>query len=110
MKNIKSKELDVKTVRLPQKMEGFLLKKSPSWFKNWQDRYFVLENRKLKYYKGKDVEVPQGVINFDHLDCEVVKVSDDRFNIQVPNRVFEFKAESSQLGAQWVEEMKRHIE
>lgn len=34
------------------------MKKSPAWFKGWQQRYVVLENRKLKYFKSETDAVP----------------------------------------------------
>jgi hypothetical protein len=49
---------EISTVRLPKKIEGTLMKKSPSWFKGWQERYVILENRKFKYYKTKGDAVP----------------------------------------------------
>lgn len=30
---------------------GNLLKKSPKWLSGWQQRYVVLANKKLKYFK-----------------------------------------------------------
>lgn len=43
-------------------------KKSPSFHKIWQKRYFVLDKRVLKYYKNKQDYIsrkpPKGVINF----------------------------------------------
>ena len=33
--------------------EDFMSKQSPGFFKVWQKRYFVMQNRMLKYYKTK---------------------------------------------------------
>jgi hypothetical protein len=55
---------------------GFLQKKSPSFFKGWQQRFFILKDRKLKYYNAKvpvnsTKAIPKGVINFDYFTCSV---------------------------------------
>ena len=63
--------------------EGFLDKKSPKLLVGWQvlqslfnfyqTRYFVLKNRKLQYYKKKEVQdKPKGIINFDLVDCTLL--------------------------------------
>ena len=36
----------------PKTKLGTLYKSSPSWFKGWQERYIVLQDGKLKYYKN----------------------------------------------------------
>jgi len=38
---------------------GFLDKKSPAWLKGWQNRVIVLHNRKLRWFKLKDRDVPK---------------------------------------------------
>ena len=49
-----------------------MTKESPSFFRIWQRRYFVLAHRKLKYYKSRsDYKVkntPKGVINFESFE------------------------------------------
>jgi len=53
--------------------KGFLYKLSPSFFGGWQvsfvnfkKRYFILENKKLMYFKDdKESREPKGFINFD---------------------------------------------
>ena len=46
-------------------------KKSPSFHKRWQKRYFVLENRMLKYYKTmqeyEQSKPAKGVLNFQQV-------------------------------------------
>ena len=36
------------------KNQDYMEKKSPSFHKSWQKRYFVLDKRVLKYYKTKN--------------------------------------------------------
>ena len=38
----------------PAIKRGILQKSSPSWFKGWQERYVILHDGKLKYYKNID--------------------------------------------------------
>ena len=97
-------------VRLPQDKEGFLYKKSPSLFVGWQERYAILKERKLKYFKSnsaEDLAVPQGVLNFDHFNCTVEKCDDKDgilFNIHImgiDDRTFQFKAQNKQDAINW---------
>ena len=49
-------------------LAGYMQKQSPSFLKQWQKRYFLLEKKMLKYYKSDkahfDGKPPKGVINF----------------------------------------------
>lgn len=72
-----------KAADAPKELKGYLQKKSPSLFRGWQDRFIVLKDRKLFYYKNEQLAliaqsttgVPnssikakgkaKGVINFD---------------------------------------------
>lgn len=51
------------------KLTGTLQKLSPSMLKGWQNRYFVLTEKKLKYFateeNWKNKDCPKGVIRFD---------------------------------------------
>jgi len=70
-------------MKLPKERRGYLEKYSPSLFAGWQRRYIILKDRKLKYYesdKPKDLEVPLGVVNFDHFKCYCLPVGDGKNN------------------------------
>ncbi len=79
---------------------GHLLKSSPSFFKGWQDRFLVVRDRKLKYFKNEQSLVPSGVINFDLFKCFVQENEKDpcvfRVGIEGVDRIFDFKAASTQ--------------
>jgi len=100
---------------LPQPKSGFLHKKSPALFAGWQERYFVLKNRKLKYFKSnkpEDMHVPKGVINFDQFSCAISDMKDKLFSIKisgVENREFELKAKTDEICQAWVSELIRHF-
>ena len=93
------------SVRLPVEKRGFLEKYSPSMFAGWQRRYVIIKNRKLKYYtsdKEKDLKIPLGILNFDHLNCKVSKIDQNSncFNVQIigiENRIFQFRAATSEI-------------
>jgi len=46
-------------------LKGYLKKKSLYFLQGYQQKYFVLEKRKLKYYSKEDLEQLQGCINFE---------------------------------------------
>lgn len=86
------------------------MKYSPSIWAGWQKRYFVLKDRKLKYFKSNDpdhMKVPLGVINFDHFRCWCEPLEEDqkfKFKIEmegVDRRKFQFKAYSQQDNMNW---------
>ena len=71
----------VEQERAPQEKRGYLLKESPSIWISWQQRYIMLKEKKLKYYKSlsaEDMKSPQGVINFDNFACFVENVDSDK--------------------------------
>lgn len=100
----------------PQEKRGFISKKSPSIFKSWQERYFILKDRKLKYFKSmsaEDMSVPKGVINFDNFSCNIQQQSDLTFNLTisgVESRKFEFKSKTKQECSAWMKELTRHFD
>jgi hypothetical protein len=53
-------------------MKGYMQKKSPDFLKLWNNRYFVLENRMLKYFQNEDEFnknlPPKGILNFEQVN------------------------------------------
>lgn len=45
--------------------KGFIDKRSPHWFRGWPSKCFVLENKKLMYFKDERCRRPLGVLDFD---------------------------------------------
>ena len=90
---------------LMESYNGVLAKYSPSWFSSWQERFFVLHNKKIKWFIKEADTVPQGVINFDFFKCVVEAVPNDKrcFNLTLlgSDRVFNFKANSEQECLEW---------
>lgn len=64
-----------------------------------------------------DMQAPQGVLNFDFFNCEVVSIDNDKSGLQfginitgVENRTITFKASSIGECDAWRDELNRHIE
>lgn len=57
---------------LPSK-EGWMLKKSPIMIKGWGARFCKVKERKFIYYKKKDLDNPNGYIDFDLVSVELVE-------------------------------------
>jgi|DEB0MinimDraft_12_1074336.scaffolds.fasta_scaffold74266_1 hypothetical protein len=60
-----------------QDINGSLSKWSPALFSGWQERYFKLNNKKIKWFKNEASTIPQGVLNFDHFECNLEEVAKD---------------------------------
>lgn len=88
-----------------RQQKGILLKYSPSWFSGWQERYFVLDNKKIKWFKNVNDKIPQGVLNFDFYKCIVQTVPGKKrcFNLTLNgnDRVFQIKAHSEDDSMEW---------
>ncbi len=61
-------------VNKPVDKEGYLQKKSSSWFSGWENFYVTLKDRKLKMFKSDqeaDLKVPEYVFNMDHFNIRI---------------------------------------
>lgn len=58
---------------LPVK-SGWLEKARPGWFNVWQERFFILSRKQLRWYKDAQDKVPLGVLDFDLVPCEVERL------------------------------------
>jgi len=50
---------------------GWLRKRSRHWVRGWLQRYFVLQNKTLAYYRMENDPFPKGVFDFDQLTVTV---------------------------------------
>lgn len=99
--------------KLPSK-RGWLYKKSPSIFRSWQKRYFILYNKKLKYYKNTKEGRYLGIINFDLVSVQVESIPrDNPINIVISlaghSREFILRAIDSSDAREWTQAILRHI-
>lgn len=65
---------------LPSK-EGWMLKKSPIMIKGWSTRFCKVNDRKFIYYKKKDLDNPNGYIDFDLVSVELEEKRDKEGHI-----------------------------
>ena len=91
-----------------------LKKLSPAFLTGWQDRYIVLKDKKLKYYKSQNSRYASGVLNFDHFETTIEKTAKEptkfKINISgVSNRTFEFKAATNEKAQEWYDLIFAHI-
>ncbi|KAL4428958.1 hypothetical protein ABPG74_011154 [Tetrahymena malaccensis] len=84
--------------------EGWLYKKSPSIFKGWKMRYFVLTTSKICYYKEAQKKRIRGCVNFKIADAQIKDIDGDRFSIEIEGykRKFELKSNSKLQSQEWV--------
>ena len=79
-----------------KELTGKLYKNSPSMFKGWQERYFTLKDKKIKWFKNEESIIPLGVLNFDFYKCECDPAKDDPlcFDLKLygTDRSFKMKA------------------
>lgn len=66
---------------------GILEKQSPNFFKMWQKRFFVLDQKILKYFKSRNdftnQKAPKGVINFNQIWVEISEKEGLKFDIKI---------------------------
>ena len=90
-------------------MKGILKKYSRSTLiHGWTDRYVVLKNKTLKYYKSINSKVAMGVLNFDHFEITIEKDKKDEtyFKLHISginNIVFDFKTDTKEHAHEWYE-------
>ncbi|CAG9329567.1 unnamed protein product [Blepharisma stoltei] len=94
--------------------DGWLKKRSKNLFHHWQWRYFVLQDKKLYYYRKSTDNQPAFVINFDlvTVDVQVINPTSPSSIIILPlgsKRILELKAKSSQELADWAFALHFHI-
>ncbi|KAL4471153.1 hypothetical protein ABPG72_019095 [Tetrahymena utriculariae] len=84
--------------------EGWMYKKSPSIFKGWKMRYFVLTTSKICYYKEVQKKRIRGCVNFKMADAQIKDIDGDRFSIEIQGykRKFELKSNSKVCSQEWV--------
>jgi len=101
------------SINLPKK-EGFLKKKGEKGLINlWRDRYFVLRNRKLYYYKSKEEEKLGSYTGYVTLNGSVVRESEEipnGFVIITTIRTWQFKAAFHKEQQEWISAIYLHCQ
>ena len=112
--NMMQSLIDNSTARLSERC-GWLLKHTSNPFKKWQRRYFILKNKKLRYYHKETDTKPAGSFNFDliSLNFQLLRHTKDDMELVLhplcSNRKFRFKSESSQELESWAVSISEHI-
>jgi len=97
----------------PEKKEG-LLEKKGAFRHNWLQRWFVLEDGKLNYYKNRNDPQPKGAIGlvnvtiFPHVEKNGQELS-NYFNIRTASRDYLIRATTQQDKETWVKALKSHL-
>lgn len=101
-------------LKLLRRKEG-LMAKTGSNNKGWKDRYFILAQEKLSYYKNEksvSSDGPLGYVNM--LDCSSATKTTGKkgygFDLHTPSRVFNFSVESEADLRDWMEDVSHTIE
>jgi len=55
----------------PEKHQGWLQKAAPNWMNAWSERWFVLEDQQLRWYKNQSDVQALGMLDFSLVPCEV---------------------------------------
>ena len=92
-------------------IEGMLQKKSPSRFRGWQSRYFILTAGELRYFQKKprgpdDYDSFVGVVHIAGMQSVFPSSTDPDeccFMLNASNRNFELQADSSKACAKWIQ-------
>ena len=89
---------------------GYLMKLGQH-HKTWKERWFVINNGRLYYYKSKDTDRPLGEIAIHESHCRVSREFYPQrlcFEIVTPTRVFQLIAKSPDSMSTWMAEVLRH--
>ncbi|XP_071546039.1 oxysterol-binding protein-related protein 3-like isoform X2 [Panulirus ornatus] len=95
---------------VPQKFEGFLLKRRKWPLKGWHKRYFVLDKSILTYAKSVADLVRGKILGRMDIGMSVIstKARRRRIDIDADTLIFHLKCKSRELYLQWVEQLKQH--
>jgi len=95
-------------------IEGYLKKQRPGLLHIWQKRYIILANKKLLYYKDKNLEKFLGCIDFDLISVKIQEsLKDPRVFEIIPHggtRNFIFRAENENEAKMWTDALVIHAE
>lgn len=91
-------------------------KQQPNFLKRWQKRYFILENKMLKYYKNeaeyKANSMPKGVLNFHQIWIEP-SFNDKKLKIDLhikgTTRIFNLRVSKSEEFNIWKKRISHSI-
>lgn len=104
---------------LASDISGFLYKRSPSGFKPWQNRYFILKTSsgEILYYDKeedakKNMQPKGGILMGDILKNGkgVTVVKDCEIHLKLKDRTYELKAHTAEEAKRWTDVIRAWIE
>uniref|UniRef100_A0A672HMT2 Sesquipedalian n=1 Tax=Salarias fasciatus TaxID=181472 RepID=A0A672HMT2_SALFA len=84
---------------------GGILSKWTNYIHGWQDRWVVLKNNTLSYYKSEDERFSRG---FFLLSVQPHEFDECRFDISVNDSVWYLRAEDPEHRLQWIDSIELH--
>eukprot|EP00013_Stygamoeba_regulata_P026467 CAMPEP_0177662564 /NCGR_PEP_ID=MMETSP0447-20121125/19374_1 /TAXON_ID=0 /ORGANISM="Stygamoeba regulata, Strain BSH-02190019" /LENGTH=588 /DNA_ID=CAMNT_0019168171 /DNA_START=112 /DNA_END=1878 /DNA_ORIENTATION=+ len=88
--------------------QGWLKKKGKNR-KNWTQRYFILRENCLLYFRSIEADRPAGIIVLRKADVVVGEPKPHQFNINTPLRTYQICASSDEERASWMSHIKRAV-
>eukprot|EP00667_Euglena_gracilis_P031133 EG_transcript_44496 len=79
--------------------------------KSWKERWFVMENGRLAYYKSKDMDRPIADIPLHDSYCRLSREYYPQrycFEVVTPARVYQLIAKSQDIMTMWMEHLSRY--
>lgn len=83
-------------------IEGYLSKKSPQILVGFQQRYFVVRNGRIYWYKSQTSREACSSHDLANLEEVSPKGNSGRFDIRVEGRILKLDAQSSEIRQKWV--------
>ncbi|XP_064402649.1 PH domain-containing protein DDB_G0274775-like [Halichondria panicea] len=87
--------------------EGHLYKKGKI-NKDWRQRLFVLNGKRLSYFKGGN-HSPAGTVELKDIRNVTDIVEDGTFQIKTPDRVYDIRGDTKEMSQEWVDAIKEAI-
>lgn len=96
----------------PIRVEGWMAKQG-HWVRNWKNRWFVLDGRRMHYYAEEGAKKPKGCISMvDGTDVLVEEKYQKPFcfTIVTPRKRFVLQAADEDEMAEWIEAIQNNLE
>lgn len=93
--------MQARLVAQSSKVKGYLDKKSGNVFVGYQQRYFLVMDNFLTYFKDESLMEQKGRINIYNIK-EVLKVGDTEFTVDIGDRIFNLRAFDEAKRDDWV--------
>eukprot|EP00669_Euglena_mutabilis_P010181 TRINITY_DN4958_c0_g1_i1.p1 TRINITY_DN4958_c0_g1~~TRINITY_DN4958_c0_g1_i1.p1 ORF type:complete len:171 (-),score=29.18 TRINITY_DN4958_c0_g1_i1:169-681(-) len=89
---------------------GYLMKMGQH-HKTWKERWFVMQNGHLAYYKSKEMDVPIADIALHDAYCRLSREYYPQrfcFEVVTPTRVYQLIAKTQEIMAMWMDQLSKN--